>query len=319
MATAHFLPHEVRPVVGHGNSFEALLRRVEAEREEFEQALLSSGALLIRDFAVETTQQFAELVSRIARSNVLREYRGGASPRHALPGSEAPVYNSTDYPAHIELPLHNELSYSADYPTRIYFLCLVQPSAGGETTYGDSRRILRAMPAAVRSRFERLGLRYIRNLPPGEGSGYSWQDAFQSADPRVVEQRCSASGAAVEWLSGDVLRVTQERPAVAVHPETRQEVWFNQADGFHPSALDEQSYRELLALCGSEDQFRLNVTFGDGSPIEPDALATIRAVVREETRAHAWRKGDVLVLDNMLTAHGRRSFTGVRRIATAIT
>ena len=106
---------------------------------------------------------------------------------------------------------------------------------------------------------------------------------------------------------------------MAAHPRTGEEVWFNQADGFHPSALDEQSYRELLALYGREDRFRLNVTFGDGSPIDPEALAAIRAVLREESRRHAWRKGDVLVLDNMLAAHGRRPFTGARLIATAIT
>jgi hypothetical protein len=104
-----------------------------------------------------------------------------------------------------------------------------------------------------------------------------------------------------------------------VHPQTGEEVWFNQADGFHPSALDEQSRQELLALYGSEDRFRLNVSFGDGSPIDPEALAAVRAVVREESRPHAWRKGDVLVLDNMLSAHGRRPFTGARRIVTAIT
>ena len=317
MTTAHSPLLEVRPRAGQ-DSFAALLERVEAERGELDQALLSLGALLIRGFAVEATEQFAELVSRLAGSKALREYHGGASPRHPLPGSKAPVYNSTEYPAHIELPLHNELSYSADFPQRITFLCLVEPGAGGETTYGDSRRILRAMPAAVRSRFERLGLRYIRNLSPREGSGYSWQDAFRSADPRVVEQRCAASGATAEWLPGDFLRVVQNRPAVASHPQTGEEVWFNQADGFHPSALDEQSYRELLALYGSEARFRLNVNYGDGSPIDPDALAAIRAVLRKESRPHAWRKGDVLVLDNMLAAHGRRPFTGGRRIATAI-
>jgi hypothetical protein len=175
------------------------------------------------------------------------------------------------------------------------------------------------MPPAVRSRFARLGLRYIRNLPPGEGSGYSWQDAFRSADPSVVEQRCAASGAVAEWLPDDFLRVVQERPAVAAHPHTGEEVWFNQADGFHPSALDAQSYREMMAFYGSEDRFRLNVTFGDGSPIDAESLASIRAVLRQESRSHAWRKGDVLVFDNMLAAHGRRPFAGARRIATAIT
>ena len=83
--------------------------------------------------------------------------------------------------------------------------------------------------------------------------------------------------------------------------------------------LDEQNRQELLALYGSEDRFRLNVTFGDGSPIDPEALAAVRSVVREESRPHVWRKGDVLVLDNMLAAHGRRPYSGDRRIVTAIT
>jgi hypothetical protein len=96
---------EVRPREGQ-DCFTALLERVEDEYGELDQALLSSGALLIRGYAVETTEQFAELVSRLAGSKALREYLGGASPRHALPGSKAPVYISTEYPAHIELPLH---------------------------------------------------------------------------------------------------------------------------------------------------------------------------------------------------------------------
>jgi hypothetical protein len=69
-------------------------------------------------------------------------------------------------------------------------------------------------------------------------------------------------------------------------------------------SIDEQSYQELLVLCGSGDRFRLNVAHGDCSPIDPEALPAIRVVMREERKPHAWRKGDVLVLDNMLAAHG---------------
>jgi hypothetical protein len=47
-------------------------------------------------------------------------------------------------------------------------------------------------------------------------------------------------------------------------------------------------------------------------------LSAVRDVIRRETRPHPWRKGDVLVLDNLLTAHGRRPFRGARAIATAM-
>ncbi len=315
------LPSEpvlLEPAGSGGNSLQSLLARVASEADALEQALLQTGALLIRGYAVDSTEQFAELVSLFAGGTGLREYRGGASPRKSLLEGTRPVYNSTEYPPNVELRLHNELSYSVDYPQRVYFLCLEEPGEGGETTVGDSRRILARMPSTVRTRFEQKGVRYIRNLPPGKGSGYSWQDAFHSDDPAEVERRCVATGAEVQWLAGAYLRIIQDRPAVAVHPATGDEVWFNQADGFHPSGLDEATYWELLELCGSEDRFRLNAQYGDGSPIDGETLSVVRQVVQQETRAHAWRKGDVLVLDNLLMAHGRSPFRGPRRIAAAM-
>ena len=93
---------------------------------------------------------------------------------------------------------------------------------------------------------------------------------------------------------------------------------FNQAEGFHPSGLDQDTYAELLGVCGSEDRFRLNAQYADGSLIDPGTLAIVREVVQQETKPHVWRKGDVLVLDNMLMAHGRRRFRGPRRIAAAL-
>ncbi len=299
------------------NSFGALLERITSERARLDDELQRGGAVLLRGYDLSTVQQFSEVVGALSAGD-LRQYQGGASPRTAMLGGVRPIYNSTDYPADCELPLHNELSYSDDYPGRIYFMCLTEPEDGGETTLGDSRQILAAMPSLVRAAFERKGVRYIRHLWSGTGTGYSWQDVFCSDDRAEVEARCATIGADIEWLAGDVLRVVQVRPAIAVHPDTGEEVWFNQADGFHPSGLDPATYRELLQLCGSEERFRLNVTFGDGSPIGADMLSAVRDVIRRETGPHPWRKGDVLVLDNLLTAHGRRPFRGARAIATAM-
>jgi alpha-ketoglutarate-dependent taurine dioxygenase len=114
------------------------------------------------------------------------------------------------------------------------------------------------------------------------------------------------------------LRLSQIRPAILTHPTTHEKVWFNQADGFHPSNLDAETYRALISLM-SEDEFRLNVFFGDGSPIDLETLGHIRAVLESETIPHRWQAGDVLILDNILAAHGRAPFTGARKIALAMT
>jgi alpha-ketoglutarate-dependent taurine dioxygenase len=48
-------------------------------------------------------------------------------------------------------------------------------------------------------------------------------------------------------------------------------------------------------------------------------LEQIREVLKNETVPHQWQTGDILILDNMLTAHGRMPFSGARRIALAMT
>jgi alpha-ketoglutarate-dependent taurine dioxygenase len=63
----------------------------------------------------------------------------------------------------------------------------------------------------------------------------------------------------------------------------------------------------------------LNVYFGDGSLIESEMLAHIRRVLQSETISHRWQVGDILILDNILSAHGRMPFTGARKIILAMT
>jgi alpha-ketoglutarate-dependent taurine dioxygenase len=48
-------------------------------------------------------------------------------------------------------------------------------------------------------------------------------------------------------------------------------------------------------------------------------LEQIREVLQKETIPHRWQTGDILILDNMLAAHGRMPFSGARRIALAMT
>jgi alpha-ketoglutarate-dependent taurine dioxygenase len=312
---ARGLPLVIEPESGCGG-FEALLHD---RRDFFSERLLEYGALLFRGFAEPDLAPFRRFVAAFSGSGTLFDYAGGASPRSALGGEKDGLYSSTEYPSSMGLSLHNELSYADLYPNRLFFFCLVAADEGGETTLGDSRRILRRIDAGILDTFRTRQVRYVRNLSPDRGSGYSWQDAFETDEPDLAERHCRRIGADFEWRDGGVLRLSQIRPATAFHPETGEEVWFNQADGFHPSALDPATYAVFLEQAGSEDGFRLNVTYGDGSPIEAETLAHIRAVLLEETVPHRWQPGDILVLDNLLAAHGRMPFSGPRKIALAMT
>lgn len=296
---------------------EALIEAAVQCRGEWGAKLLDRGALLLRGWGVASVDQFRAFVSAFSGSADRFGYAGGASPRSAVDG-ESGVYSSTDYPPEMLLSLHNELSYADRYPRRLYFFCLAAPSSGGETTLGDSRRILGGIDRQVLDEFRTRQIRYVRNLSPHVGSGYSWQEAFETEDQRTAEARCLDLGAAFEW-DGGFLRISQIRPATIRHPETGEEVWFNQADGFHPSALDPDTYAALISLAGSEDRLRLNVFYGDGSAIDRAVLEHVRAVIGKETLPHSWQEGDILVLDNLLAAHGRMPFSGPRKIVLTMT
>ncbi|HEX8288395.1 MAG TPA: TauD/TfdA family dioxygenase [Pyrinomonadaceae bacterium] len=277
-------------------------------REIFGEELLKYGAVLFRGFGVETVAEFQSFARRFAGTELL-DYAGGVSPRISLNDG---VYTSTEYPPNLTLSLHNELSYSDVYPNRLYFFCFTEPDSGGETTVADSRDILSKIDSEVVDVFKRKKIRYDRNLSAGKGSGYSWQDAFETDDKETVENLCRKIGAEFEWKADGGLRLSQIRPATTIHPVTGEEVWFNQADGFHPSNLDAETY-ELM-----KGNFRLNACFGDGSPFDAAMLEHIREVLRSETIPVKWQRGDILVLDNILAAHGRMPFSGKRKIVLAM-
>jgi alpha-ketoglutarate-dependent taurine dioxygenase len=275
------------------------------------RSLSKHGAVLFRGFEVSTIEEF-ENVARSFSGNELLNYAGGASPRSALGGG---VYTSTEYPAHLTLALHNELSYSKTYPEYLYFFCVTAPERGGETTLGDSRRIFRRIPTAISREFIEKGILYVRNLTFRGDPGYTWPEVFDSDSREHVEKYCDSIGADFEWQSDGGVKLYQKGPATVFHPRTGEQVWFNQAHGFHPTELEPSVYEAIVASGG---RFRLESYFGDGSPIPKEMLDEIREILRSETVKHKWQKNDLLIVDNLLSAHGRAPVLGPRRIALAM-
>lgn len=229
------------------------------------------------------------------------------------------MYTSTEYPPHRSIPLHNEQSYTREWPLRIWFHCALAARTGGATPIADSRAIYRALDPALVEHFAKRELLYVRNF--GQGLDLPWEQAFGSEDPRTVEQICRTRGIECEWRyseDGELLLRTRERcRAVARHPHTGERVWFNQANLFHLSSLDEDMQEALIDSVGLENVPR-NVYYGDGEPLEADALAEIRGVLDQQRIVFPWLTGDVLMLDNMLTAHARDPFEGPRKVVVAM-
>ncbi|MDQ1611552.1 MAG: hypothetical protein QOG00_1483 [Pyrinomonadaceae bacterium] len=289
--------------------------RLSLRQDDLHDKLLEHGALLLRGFPALDPPAFAEFVRRFSGSAPL-SYAGGASPRINLGGG---VYTSTEYPGHYALSLHNEMSYTSRWPRHLFFYCAIAPEQGGETPLADSRRVLKKIDAEVVEQFKSRKIKYVRNLQGGSGTGYSWQEAFETEDRSVLENLCRAACIDWAWRADGGVRLTEVRPATAVHPLTGEEVWFNQAEGFHPSASGETAVDAELNSAVREDELRLNAFHGDGNALSLSTLEHIREVTRAEAAFFKWRAGDILIVDNMLACHGRMPFTGARKVLVAMT
>lgn len=280
--------------------------------ELVERKLLEHGAILFRGFGMSGVAPF-EAFARVVAPELVN-YVEGSSPRIML-GEK--VYTSTEYPPEYFVSLHNELSYAHRWPGKLLFFCAVEPHEGGETPIADSRQILRCLSPELRERFLRKGVKYVRNLHGDRGAGLSWQTVFETDDRARVEEYCREGGIELAWKDDGGLWTSQVRQAVATHPRTGEQVWFNQVDQWHPSNLGEEVARALTATTREED-LPISAYHGDGSPLAVADLEEVRQAYRDGMVTFPWRQGDVLVVDNMLVAHGRMPFTPPRRVMVAM-
>jgi alpha-ketoglutarate-dependent taurine dioxygenase len=287
-----------------------LIAWAERNQDFIRQNLFAHGALLFRNFDDGSLFRFEELIK--TTSGDLMEYHDRATPRSQVSGK---VYSSTDYPPEHHIELHNESSYAFTWPRRIFFYCVIVAREGGQTPIADCRRVFHRIDPAIRERFIEKKVRYVRNF--GEVFGMSWQTVFQTEDINVALEYCRKNNVDVEQRDNGRLRTSQVRGAVATHPETGETVWFNQATSFHTSTL-EPAVREALLEQVKEEDVPKNAYYGDGSVIEDSILEALREAYREETLVFPWQTGDVLMLDNMLMAHGRRPYVGPRKVVAGM-
>ncbi|MDQ1831838.1 TauD/TfdA family dioxygenase [Massilia scottii] len=298
------------PFVIQADKPEALTAIGADARQTAATALASAGGVLFRGFGVPTPLEFKKFAASFGLP--LASYEFGSTPRSKV---FAGVYSSTEYPAHQSIALHNEQSYTRQWPSLIWFHCIKPSVTGGETPIADSRLVYQRIPAELRDEFARRELLYVRNY--SVALDLPWQRVFNTEQRAQVESYCAANGIEWEWKADDELRTRQRCQAVLQHPASGEWVWFNQAHLFHESANDAALRANLLQAVGYDNLPR-NVCFGDGSPIADDKLDAIRAVYQRTAVAFPWQAGDVLMLDNLLVAHGRNPFSGERKVIVAM-
>ena len=279
-------------------------------RDFIETKLLQHGAILFRNFSINGIAEFEQFIRGIYGE--LLQYQDQATPRHQVQGN---IYTSTEYPPNHRIFLHNENSFASTWPSRIFFFCVSEPQQGGETPIADVRRVFERINTKIIEGFIQKQVMYVRNF--GDGFGLPWQTVFNTGDKAVLEEYCQSAGIKVEWKNENHLKTRQVRPAVAKHPQTGEIVWFNHATVLNVSTLAPKLRQAMLAEFDLEE-LPNNTYYGDGSEIEPEVLDELRNAYERETITFSWQEGDVLMLDNMLVAHGREPFVGQRKIVVGM-
>jgi len=296
-------------VLGAHDAPPALADWVDARRASLETALLKHGALLFRGFPLDCPADFESFAEAIS-PGLYGEYGD-------LPKQEGGrnTYRSTPYPERKMILFHNESSHLTRWPRRQFFFCELPADSGGATPIVDCRRMLTALPPAIVESFERKGLMYVRTFV--RGLDVPWRDFFGTDDRAQVERRCEAQRVGYEWLPGDGLQTRTVSPAVIRHPLSGERSFFNQLQLHHAACLDPDVRRDLAALVG-ESRMPRQVYFGDGSPIDDAIVRQVGDAYEACAVRFDWRRGDVLMLDNMLVAHARDPYRGPRKIVVAM-
>jgi ectoine hydroxylase-related dioxygenase (phytanoyl-CoA dioxygenase family) len=272
-------------------------------------ALDRHGAMLLRGFACNE-DSFGTTVERV--SGDLFAYSFRSTPRSTVKGF---VYTSTEYPQDQQIPLHNEMSYAIEWPRRLWMLCTRPATTGGATMVADSMVVRSKIPADIREPFERLGVEYRRRYGPH--LDLPWQEGFQTNNRAEVDAECRRQGLNYEWVNDVELVTSVVRPACISHPRSGDVAWFNQAHLFHTSALPPDVRHAMHRTLG-EDRIPRAAYFGDRSVIPDEFVAAIHSAYADAAIDVEWKSGDLLVVDNERIAHGRRPFTGPRRVVVAM-
>jgi hypothetical protein len=283
---------------------------VQANLDRLQSELATHGAILFRGFPLVSDQDFDAFIQFFAMKNFT--YTDSLSNAVRRNRTER-VFTANEAPPNIAIYLHHEMAQTPVYPSGLFFFCEHAAVTGGATPLCRSDVLLRQMqaelPAFVEA-CEAKGVKYTNTMPLVEdlqsGQGRSWRSTLNAPDKTAAEAKLQSLGYQWQWLPEADLRVTTPvLPAVRTLNDGRR-VFFNQL---------------IAAFQGWQDKRNVaqkSICFGDGSVIDPQAMARVIELAEGLSFDLEWQTGDVALVDNSLVMHGRRPFHGERRVLASL-
>ncbi|MFD7233341.1 TauD/TfdA family dioxygenase [Streptomyces sp. NPDC059881] len=281
------------------------------QREALRAVVAERGAVLVRGLNLSDADQVGGVFRRLAGGDLMSE-REAFAARQSYPGG---VYSSTTWPANQPMCMHHELSYTLEFPGLMMFACLSAPTQQGATAVADAPTVLQALPPELVKRFEQEGWLLTRSY--NDEIGASFAEAFGTDDKAIIENYCRINAIDFAWQSDGTLHTRQRRSAIVRHPVTGERCWFNQIAFLNQWTLAEE-VREYLVDVYGEDGLPFNTRYGDGDPIGEDVVQILNETYETHTAREPWQAGDLLLVDNIRTAHSREPYEGTREVLVGL-
>lgn len=283
---------------------------IRANLDRLQADLDRNGAILFRGFPLHDVDDFDLFVKAFSFPNF--PYSESLSNAVRVNWTDR-VFSANEAPPEVTIYLHHEMAQTPIYPSKLFFYCEKAAEEGGATPLCRSDILIERMeqecPQFLRD-CENKGLRYSNVMPlendAGSGMGRSWKSTLGVECKSEAEDRLRHLGYSWEWLEEGCLRVTTPVLPAVRDLGNGQRSFFNQL---------------IAAFRGWKDTRNdpsSAIRHGDDSPLDVDAVMRSVEIAEELTFDVPWKSGDVALVDNYRVMHGRRFFSGTRKVLASL-
>jgi Taurine catabolism dioxygenase TauD, TfdA family len=282
----------------------------EAHRDELITNVGKHGAILFRGLPLYSPEDCDAFVAAFGMTNF--PYKESLSNAVRVNWTER-IFSANEAPPEVTIYFHHEMAQTPIYPKKLFFFCLQPAEEGGETPLCRSdilfERLSERCPKFARDCDEK-GLRYSNVMPaendPKSGMGRSWKSTLRAETREEAESRLRDIGYDWEWLPDGSLRATTPVLPAVYEVSPGRKTFFNQLIAAFKGWKDDRNDPANA------------IRFGDGSPLDRDAVNVATNLAYELAFDLAWQRGDAVLVDNLLAMHGRRTFRGTRKVLASL-
>jgi len=321
-------------------SVSSLIKWIKENQQQVREQVDLQGGVIFKGFSIGSAAEFEQVAKAFDPSlSNLNPFDAIICtwPTQYTYEVASPSIKKSIYP----LSFHNEDSFLPRVPTTIMFYASEPAPVGGETLLVDSRKVYESLPDKIKKKFISKYIQSKLILP----------EAVFLANSRVPKNRNNIEIAAkafgaekVVRLPGKMLQFEFTTPTIIKHNSTF--IWFNV---LHQTSLINQAINiwqayncirkgflnkirsylligALLIRAGktfvlksfSKDKEMHAYSLANGEKVSMLELIQINIAYWKNAIAIPLQKGDLVLLDNRLVAHGRMPYAGRRVLLSCV-